>query len=63
VTSDKAEYMKQFRADNTDYADRDRNQKAARSRALTRLKTKYSRDYELFYREELEKLRTRGKKV
>lgn len=63
MTSAKADYMRQLRADNSDYAERNRNKVRARGRALTRLKDKYPREFELFEREELEKMRARGLKV
>jgi hypothetical protein len=61
--SEKAEYMRQYRQDNADYAERNRNQNRARARALGRLRDKHPADYALFEREELEKMRTRGMKI
>ncbi len=63
MTSEKAEYMRQLRADNPDYAERNRNRIRADGRALRRLKAKYPREYQLFFDEEVEKMRAKGMKV
>lgn len=61
--AEKAEYMRQLRADNSDYAERNRNKVRARGRALSRLKDKHPREFEMFFREEMAKIQARGGKT
>jgi hypothetical protein len=53
--SDKAEYMREYRQRNPDYAERQRRDGRARQRALLNLAYKYQAEYRRLYQEERRK--------
>jgi len=63
ATTDKAEYMREYRASGSDYAERNRNRNKARQRAMTMLADKYRVEFERLFQAQLTSMKNKGMKV